>query len=44
VGDFAPRVAGPITLMARAVARDGSTQLDRLVHNPAGYHHNVVRG
>ena len=39
---FTPRVAGPITLMARAVARDGSTQPDKLIHNPAGYHHNVV--
>jgi DMSO/TMAO reductase YedYZ molybdopterin-dependent catalytic subunit len=30
-------------LMARAEARDGSTQPDALVLNPAGYHHNVVQ-
>jgi hypothetical protein len=29
--------------MARARARDGSTQVDALVFNPAGYHNNVVQ-
>jgi DMSO/TMAO reductase YedYZ molybdopterin-dependent catalytic subunit len=38
-----PDQAGAMTLMARAHARDGSTQTDTLVHNPAGYHHNVVQ-
>ncbi len=44
-GDIAikPEQAGAMTLMARAHARDGSTQADTLVHNPAGYHHNVVQ-
>ena len=35
--------AGAFTLMARARARDGSTQADTLIPNPAGYHHNVVQ-
>ena len=34
---------GSITLMARARANDGSTQVDTLIANPAGYHHNVVQ-
>jgi sulfite dehydrogenase len=38
-----PEQAGAMTLMARARARDGSTQAETLVHNPAGYHHNVVQ-
>ncbi|MDQ1241061.1 MAG: hypothetical protein QG550_311 [Pseudomonadota bacterium] len=38
-----PEQAGAMTVMARAHARDGSTQTDTLVHNPAGYHHNVVQ-
>ena len=38
-----PEQAGALSLMARAHARDGSTQTDTLVHNPAGYHHNVVQ-
>jgi DMSO/TMAO reductase YedYZ molybdopterin-dependent catalytic subunit len=38
-----PEQAGAMTLLARANARDGSTQTDSLVHNPAGYHHNVVQ-
>ena len=32
-----------MTLVARAHARDGSTQAETLVQNPAGYHHNVVQ-
>jgi hypothetical protein len=38
-----PAQAGAFTLMARARARDGSTQTDTLIANPAGYHHNVVQ-
>jgi DMSO/TMAO reductase YedYZ molybdopterin-dependent catalytic subunit len=38
-----PEQAGTLTLMARARARDGSTQVDALVFNPAGYHNNVVQ-
>ena len=38
-----PEQAGTMTLMARARARDGSTQVDALVFNPAGYHNNVVQ-
>ena len=34
---------GTVTVLARAVAGDGSTQAEQLVHNPAGYHHNVVQ-
>jgi len=41
--DFKPKSAGVTTVLARATARDGSTQSDKLVHNPAGYHHNVVQ-
>ena len=40
--DFKPQ-AGAVTVLARAVARDGATQAEELVHNPAGYHHNVVQ-
>ena len=38
-----PMRAGALTLMARASARDGSTQAESLIVNPAGYHHNVVQ-
>jgi DMSO/TMAO reductase YedYZ molybdopterin-dependent catalytic subunit len=38
-----PEQAGAMTLLARAHARDGSTQVDALIQNPAGYHHNVVQ-
>jgi len=40
--DFKPQT-GAVTVLARAVARDGATQTEKLVHNPAGYHHNVVQ-
>jgi len=40
---FRPAQAGVYTLLARAHSRDGSTQTDTLVANPAGYHHNVVQ-
>jgi DMSO/TMAO reductase YedYZ molybdopterin-dependent catalytic subunit len=39
---FKPQ-AGAVTVLARAFARDGATQTEKLVHNPAGYHHNVVQ-
>ena len=38
-----PKATGVQTVMVRALARDGSTQADKLIHNPAGYHHNVVQ-
>jgi DMSO/TMAO reductase YedYZ molybdopterin-dependent catalytic subunit len=38
-----PSQTGAFTLMARARARDGTTQSDTLIANPAGYHHNVVQ-
>lgn len=38
-----PTKPGALTLMARALARDGSTQANALIPNPAGYHHNVVQ-
>jgi len=41
--DFEPKAAGTATVLARAEARDGSTQAEKLVHNPAGYHHNLVQ-
>jgi len=41
--DFTPKAAGPLSILARAFARDGSTQSEKLAHNPAGYHHNLVQ-
>jgi hypothetical protein len=29
--------------MARATSRGGETQSAQLIHNPAGYHHNVIQ-
>lgn len=40
---MAPAQPGSFLLMARARARDGSTQAESLIPNPAGYHHNVVQ-
>ena len=34
---------GSMVVMARATSRNGQTQTERLVHNPAGYHHNVIQ-
>ena len=34
---------GVLTVMARATARSGETQVEKLIHNPAGYHHNVIQ-
>jgi DMSO/TMAO reductase YedYZ molybdopterin-dependent catalytic subunit len=40
--DFAPKVPGKQTVMARASNKIGQSQTTELIHNPAGYHHNVV--
>jgi sulfite dehydrogenase len=37
------RDGGALVLMARATARSGETQVEQLIHNPAGYHHNVIQ-
>jgi hypothetical protein len=29
--------------MARATSVSGETQTHELIHNPAGYHHNVIQ-
>jgi DMSO/TMAO reductase YedYZ molybdopterin-dependent catalytic subunit len=34
---------GPMVIMARATGRSGETQAEQLIHNPAGYHHNVIQ-
>ena len=34
---------GSMVVMARATSRTGRTQSERLLHNPAGYHHNVIQ-
>ena len=41
--DLEPPAAGTQSFMVRAVSRDGSTQAEKLIHNPAGYHHNIVQ-
>jgi DMSO/TMAO reductase YedYZ molybdopterin-dependent catalytic subunit len=37
-----PVVKGRQSIMARASNRIGQTQTSELIHNPAGYHHNVI--
>jgi len=37
------REKGALVVMARAVARSGEMQVEKLIHNPAGYHHNVIQ-
>lgn len=37
------RERGSMVVMARATSRSGETQVERLIHNPAGYHHNVIQ-
>jgi sulfite dehydrogenase len=37
------REPGSLVVMARATSRAGETQVNELVHNPAGYHHNVIQ-
>jgi hypothetical protein len=34
---------GAMVIMARATSATGETQLNELVPNPAGYHHNVIQ-
>jgi len=34
---------GARVVMARATANSGDTQVERLIFNPAGYHHNVIQ-
>ena len=37
-----PRARGKSTVMARATNKIGQGQTTELIHNPAGYHHNVI--
>jgi hypothetical protein len=37
------RDRGPLTVKARATSRSGEMQVEQLIHNPAGYHHNVIQ-
>ena len=37
------REPGALVVMARATSRSGETQVGELIHNPAGYHHNVIQ-
>jgi DMSO/TMAO reductase YedYZ molybdopterin-dependent catalytic subunit len=37
------RDAAAMVVMARATSSSGETQVDQLIHNPAGYHHNVIQ-
>jgi DMSO/TMAO reductase YedYZ molybdopterin-dependent catalytic subunit len=39
---FSPKTKGKQTVMARATNKIGQTQTAQLIHNPAGYHHNVI--
>ena len=40
--EFRPERQGPMFVMVRATSMRGETQVMQLIHNPAGYHHNVV--
>lgn len=37
------REDGARVVMARATSTTGETQVNELIHNPAGYHHNVIQ-
>ncbi len=37
------RETGSLVVMARATSTSGETQVNELIHNPAGYHHNVIQ-
>ena len=37
------KTRGTMTVMARATSNSGETQVEKLVQNPAGYHHNVIQ-
>jgi DMSO/TMAO reductase YedYZ molybdopterin-dependent catalytic subunit len=39
---YSPKAPGKQTVMARATNKVGQTQTTELIHNPAGYHHNVI--
>jgi DMSO/TMAO reductase YedYZ molybdopterin-dependent catalytic subunit len=39
---YSPKAPGKQTVMARATNKIGQTQTTELIHNPAGYHHNVI--
>jgi DMSO/TMAO reductase YedYZ molybdopterin-dependent catalytic subunit len=39
---FSPKATGKETVMTRAINRIGQTQTTELIHNPAGYHNNVL--
>src|SRR3954469_16954128 len=39
----ATRETGSLVVMARATSASGETQVNELIHNPAGYHHNVIQ-
>jgi len=39
---FKPSAKGKQTVMARATNKIGQSQTADLIHNPAGYHHNVI--
>jgi len=39
---FRPKDAGSLVVMVRAFNTRGDTQVSKLLHNPAGYHHNVI--
>ncbi len=41
--DLAARETGSMVIMARATSKTGETQVSELIHNPAGYHHNVIQ-
>jgi sulfite dehydrogenase len=41
--DVPTREDGGRVVMARATSRSGETQVEKLLHNPAGYHHNVIQ-
>lgn len=41
--DFPVREGGSYVVMARATSRAGEHQVEQLIHNPAGYHHNVIQ-
>ena len=41
--DVPARASGSLVVMARATSKAGETQVNELVHNPAGYHHNVIQ-
>jgi len=40
---FPTRESGSMVVMARATSNSGETQVNELIHNPAGYHHNVIQ-